>query len=246
MKIFEQFKNLDQAKSTLPLLVFDIETVRCVDILPESGPLFDAWKYQRRKEDEDTYEQLALSFSTTAPLYAPFTKVVAASFGYFKGGEVFIKSFSGLDEKELLIQLSAFLETESVKDNFSMSGHSVLGYDFPILSKRCLSNGLPIPEILDNSTKKPWEVNIYDLNPILKMNGFYQESLVTSCYLLNVDSPKTTNVDGSLVSDIFYGKGKEKAKLAAIAAYCNEDVHATLNCFLRLLGWDTVQEYKVK
>ena len=56
MKVFEQFKHLDQAKSTLPLLVFDIETVRCVDILPESGPLFDAWKYQRRKEEELTYE----------------------------------------------------------------------------------------------------------------------------------------------------------------------------------------------
>ena len=246
MKIFEQFKNLDQSKSTLPLLVFDIETVRCVDVLPESGPLFEAWKYQRRKEDDGTYEQLALSFSTTAPLYAPFAKVVAASFGYYKGGEVFIKSFSGLDEKELLIELSTFLNSDSVMENFSLSGLAISGYDIPILAKRCLSNGLPIPEILDNSTKKPWEVNIYDLNPILKMNGFYQESLVTSCYLLGVDSPKTNNVDGSQVSDIFYGKGKDKAKLAMIAAYCNEDVHATLNCFLRLLGFDIVQEYKVK
>lgn len=246
MKIFDKFKNLDQSKSTLPLLVFDIETVRCVDVLPESGTLFDAWKYQRRKEDEETYEQLALSFNTAAPLYAPFTKVVAASFGYFKGGEVFIKSFSGLDEKELLIELSTFLNSESVKENFSLSGLAIQGYDIPILCKRCLSNGLPIPDILDNSTKKPWEVDIYDLNPILKMNGFYQESLVTSCYLLGVDSPKNDNVDGSQVSDIFYGKGKDKAKLAMIAAYCNEDVHATLNCFLKLLGWDIVEEYKVK
>lgn len=246
MNIFNQFKDLDQAESTLPLLVFDIETVRCVDILPESGPLFEAWKYQRRKEEEETYEQLALSFSTSAPLYAPFAKVVAASFGYFKGGEVFIKSFSGLDEKELLIELSAFLNSDSVRENFSLSGLAIQGYDCPMLAKRCLSHGLPIPDILDNSTKKPWEVDLYDLNPILKMGGFYQESLVTSCYLLGVPSPKCDNVDGSQVSDIFYGVGKEKAKLAVIAAYCNEDVHATLNCFLRLLGWDLVEEYKVK
>lgn len=243
MKIFEQFKNLDQSKSTLPLLVFDIETVRCVDVLPESGPLFDAWKYQRRKEDEDTYEKLALSFSTTAPLYAPFAKVVAASFGYFKGGEVFIKSFSGLDEKELLIQISSFLETDSVKENFAMAGHSIKGFDIPMLNKRCLANGLEIPSILDVAGEKPWMIPHFDLNEILRMGGYYQESLITACLLLGVESSKTDLIDGSQVSGIFYNL---ENGLDLITKYCANDTLSTLNCFLRLIGWDTVQEYKVK
>ena len=243
MKIFEQFKNLDQAKSTLPLLVFDIETVRCVDILPESGPLFDAWKYQRRKEEELTYEQLALSFSTSAPLYAPFTKVVAASFGYFKGGEVFIKSFSGLDEKELLIQLSAFLETESVKENFFLGGQNIKGFDIPTLNKRLLANGLEIPSILDVAGEKPWMIPHFDLNEILRMGGYYQESLITACLLLGVQSSKTDAIDGSKISNVFYEKDEN---LEQISEYCANDVFATINCFLKLLRWDFVESYKIK
>ena len=243
MKVFEQFKHLDQAKSTLPLLVFDIETVRCVDVLPDSGPLFDAWKYQRRKEGELTYEQLALSFSTSAPLYAPFTKVVAASFGYFKGGEVFIKSFSGLDEKELLIQLSAFLETESVKENFAHGSHSIKGFDIPMLNKRCLANGLEIPSILDTAGEKPWLISHFDLNEILRMGGYYQESLITACLLLGVESSKTDLIDGSQVSDIFYNAGNN---LSLISDYYKNDTLSTINCFLRLIGWDIVEGYKEK
>lgn len=275
MKVLEKFKLLDPAASTLPILVFDIETVRSFDILPEEGPVFDAWAYQRRNSDDLTYEGLASSYSTDAPLYSAFCQVVSISFGYYKGGEVLIKSFSSLDEKELLTKVANFLNFKAVRDNFSLGGFAIKGYDIPILCKRYLANGISIPDILDNSTKKPWELDVYDLMEMLKMNGFYNESLITACLLLGVESPKS-NMDGSGVSDLFYSapevpapkkKTKAKAKeeveeteevptltaeeikqqnLLQIQSYCNKDVHATINCFLKLLQWDLVKEYKEK
>jgi hypothetical protein len=99
------------------------------------------------------------------------------------------------------------------------------------------------------------------------MNGFYNESLITACLLLGVDSPKS-NLDGSGVSDLFYSapeipatkkKTKKEEEVPALTAeeikqqnllqiqnYCNRDVHATINCFLKLLQWDFVKEYKEK
>ena len=266
MKVLEKFKSLDPAASTLPLLVFDIETVRSCDVLPKEGPVFNAWAYQRRKEDELEYEGLAKSFSSDAPLYSAFCKIVSVSFGFYKGGEVYIKSFTSQDEVSLLADVSDFLNSKAVRENFSLAGFAIKGYDIPVLCKRYLSCGLPVPDILDNSTKKPWEVDLYDLMEILKLNGFNNESLITACLLLGVDSPKS-NLNGTMISDLFYSvpevpkkksKGKDKDKdeegptaeeikkehLQQIQQYCNKDVHATINCFLKLLGWDFVKEYK--
>lgn len=267
MKVLDRFKVLDPAASTLPILVFDIETVRSFEVLPEEGPVFDAWAYQRRNSDVFMYDVLASSYSSDAPLYSAFCQVVSVSFGYYKGGEVFIKSFSSLDEKELLTKVADFLDSKAVVENFSLGGFAIKGYDIPILCKRYLANGISIPGILDNSTKKPWELDVYDLMDILKMNGFYNESLITACLLLGVDSPKS-NLDGSGVSDLFYSapeipapkkKTKKEEEVPALTAeeikqqnllqiqnYCNRDVHATINCFLKLLQWDFVKEYKEK
>lgn len=225
--------------------------------------MFDAWAYQRRKEDVEMYDVLAESFSTTAPLYAAFCKIVNVSFGFYKGGEVYIKSFCSDDELTLLNDVSDFLNSKNVNENFSLAGFAVKGYDIPILCKRFLANGLPIPDMLDNSTKKPWELDVFDLLEILKMNGFSNESLITACLLLGVESPKN-NLDGRLISDLFYSepvakktKGKSKDEVVSleehreqslikIKEYCNKDVHSTLNCFLKILGWDLVSDYKVR
>lgn len=246
MEALKKYKSINPTTGTLPLLVFDIETVRTHKELPESGPVFDAWKYKRRKENETEYAQLAESFATSAPLYAAFTKVIAASFGYYRAGKITMKSFYGSDEAALLKEISEFLNEPKIIKQFDLAGFAIFGYDTPILAKRCLANGLPIPELLDNTAKKPWEVSSVDLMPLLKMGGFYTENLLETCLLLGVEGSKCDNIDGSQVSDIYYGAGKDKAKLATISSYCNEDVLATTNCLLRILGWETVKDYDVK
>jgi len=251
MKVLEKFKGLDAAESTLPLLVLDIKTVRSVEVLPSEGDIFEVWKYKRESEGEIEYDDLALSFNKDASLFAPFSKIVAVSFGFYRGGSSYLRSVYGEDEKELLESLATFLNSDAVTKSFSLAGFA-LQYDIPILCKRFLHNGLEVPAILDNSNRKPWEVDMYDLMKIMKMDGFNNESLLSTCLLLNVPLPKTDEVHGSQISDIYYSsnkktkKGAEKemeAKLELISKYCNEDVHATLNCFLKLLSWDLVEEY---
>jgi hypothetical protein len=254
MKALEKFKLLDPAESTLPLLVFDIKTTRIMETLPIEGPYYDVWEQKRESEGEFEYEQLALSFNNEASLFAPFCKVVAVSFGFYRGGDNYIKSFYGDDEKELLQNLHTFLTSETVTKSFSLSGFA-LGYDVPVLVKRFLHNGIEVPAILDNSNRKPWEVDMYDLMKIMKMDGFYNESLLSTCLLLNVPAPNTDGLTSKEIANIYYSsnkktkKGAEKemeAKLQLVSRYCNEDVHATINCFLKLLSWDIVETYTQK
>ena len=246
MKALEKYRQLDPATSTLPILVFDIETVRSHEVLPTAGEVFEAWKYKRRKENEVDYEVLSLSFNDVAPLYAAFTKVVAASFAYYKAGKVLLKSFSGYDEKELLIDIAKFLNDKKVKKQFTLCGFAIKGYDLPVLCKRYLAHSLPIPEIIDTSGLKPWEITSIDLMELLKMSGFYNESLAEACLLLGVKSSKSENIDGSKISDIFYGAERDEVNLKTISDYCNNDTFATLNCLLKVLGWDVVETYDIK
>lgn len=246
MKALNKYKQLNPETDTLPLLVFDIETVRSHSVLPESGPVFEAWKYKRRKENEVDYDSLSLSFNTMAPLYAAFTQVIAASFGYFKAGKVYIKSFYGADEKLLLEEIAAFINDKKVSKQFVPSGFAIKGYDLPVLSKKYLSHELPIPDKIDFSGLKPWEADALDLMELIKFGGFYPDNLLETCLLLGVEGSKCDNIDGSQISDIYYGAGKDKAKLATISSYCNEDVFSTLNCFLKVLGWSAADSYEVR
>lgn len=243
MKALNKYKQLNPETDTLPLLVFDIETVRSHSVLPESGPVFEAWKYKRRKENEVDYQSLSLSFNTMAPLYAAFTQVIAASFGYYKANKVYIKSFYGADEKLLLEEIAAFINDKKVAKQFTLSGHSIKTYDLPILCKRYLANMLPIPELIDNSGLKPWEISSIDTLELLKMSSFNSESLMESCLLLDVKSSKSDDVDGSKVSDIYYS---DVDNIKIISNYCSDDVLATLNCLLRMLGWDVVDKIENK
>lgn len=241
MQVLNKFKGLNPT----PLLFFDIECVRGEKTLPESGVLFDAWAYQRRKEGETTHEQLSASYESISPLYAEFNKVICVSFGFVYNDVLNIKSFSGADEKELLLQVHDFLSLEHF-NKYTLCGYASNGYDIPVLSRRMLSHRIPLPLTIDFSDKKPWEVSPIDLQKVWNMNGFYTASLTTACYCLGIETSKSDNIDGSKISEIFWGKGKEKAKLATISSYCNEDVLATCNIARVLMGEDIITEYVIK
>lgn len=241
MQVLNKFKKI----TPLPLLFFDIECVRGEKILPESGVLFDAWAYQRRKEEETSYEELAASYEKFSPLYAEFNKVICASFGYVHNNVLNIKTFSGADEKELLLQIRDFLSLEHF-NKYTLCGYASNGYDIPVLSRRMLSHRIPLPSTIDFSDKKPWEVTPIDLQKVWNMNGFYTASLTTVCYSLGIETSKSDNMDGGKVSDIFWGPGKDKAKLATISSYCNEDVLATCNIARVMMGDEIINEYILK
>lgn len=241
MEVLQKFKGVNPT----PILFFDIECVRGEKTLPEKGVLYDAWAYQRRKEDETTYEQLKESYEKFSPLYAEFNKVICASFGFIYDNKLNVKAFSGSDEKELLVGIRDFLS----QDNFSkytLCGYASNGYDIPVLSRRMIANRIGVPPAIDFSNKKPWEVTPIDLQKVWNMNGFYTASLTTVCYCLGIETSKSDNIDGSKVSDIFWGAGKDKAKLATISSYCNEDVLSTANIARVLMGEEVISEYVIK
>jgi hypothetical protein len=210
--------------------IFDLETCREYENLPEeSSPCYQAWRYLRKKEGETSYEQLNASYRDKAALYPEFSKVIAATFGWFERdsndrAQLKLKSFSDRDESTLLDQVNDFLWMVGNLKR-SLAGIAIIGYDMPLLVKRNLHHGKAVPPILDLGTKKPWEIDIFDLLPIWKMTSFSPASLPMICYCLGVDSPKSEELDGSMVGDLYFAPDPvEGQNLGLISAYCDRDV----------------------
>ena len=75
------------------LIFYDIETARAVDVLKEGTPLYEAWKYKARYQNElnkKTGETFTVEeyFYEKAPLYAPFGKVVTVVVGRIKDNKI--------------------------------------------------------------------------------------------------------------------------------------------------------------
>ena len=108
------------------ILFLDIETVPQFskhEELPEA--IRDLWKKKsetfRKGEDEQDWPQ---SQYRRAGIYAEFGKIICISCGYFTPEKTFrIKSFSGHDEKEILIAFCRrieFLERSDFRDDGSI------------------------------------------------------------------------------------------------------------------------------
>ncbi|WP_258103176.1 ribonuclease H-like domain-containing protein [Marinoscillum sp. MHG1-6] len=219
------------------LLIVDIETVAQDEHfsgLPED--LQKHWEYKSgflRNGDELSAEEL---FEARAGIYAEFGKVIVVAFGIYhqmENGELAIrvKSFASNDEKELLTTIKEFLEKKFDPETVRLCAHNGKEFDFPYLSRRMLLNGLKLPYVLDNSGKKPWEVNFLDT---MEMWKFGDRKSYTSLDLLTTifDIPSSkSELDGSKVNYTYY---HETEGLKRIEKYCQGDVIATAQLYLRL------------
>lgn len=116
------------------------------------------------------------TYFNRAGLFAEFGKVVCISAGYFykRGGvlQLKIKSFTGENESEILKDFSKMLvEHFNSIERFLLCGHNITEFDVPFLSRRLLANSLPIPELLDLSGLKPWQVPHLDTMRFWKFGG---------------------------------------------------------------------------
>lgn len=219
------------------LLILDIETVaQAADYSEVSENLQSHWERKAsflRNEEELSAEEL---FSTRAGIYSEFGKVIVVAVGIFhelKNGDlgIRVKSFADDDEKNLLQTVKDFLEKKFDPELLKLCGHNGKEFDFPYLSRRMLLNGLPLPYVLDNSGKKPWEVNFLDT---LEMWKFGDRKNFTSLDLLTTifDIPSSkSDIDGSKVNHVYY---HEKNGLEKIEKYCQGDVIATAQLFLKM------------
>ena len=224
------------------LCFYDIETARAVEVLEEGTPIYDAWKYKARYQNElnkKTGQEYTLEeyYYEKAPLYAPFGRVVAIVVGRIKDNKIYLKSYASYNEKELLEDFNRDLELvyqSNPKTRFvSFNG---VGFDTPYLEKRSIINGVKPANLLQESHLQPWLVTQLDLSKIWKGNAFYPDSLVAVATSLGLPSPKDA-LDGSEVSNAFYDK-----RLPEIVKYCLKDVETTVRVYRKLAFLPDLEE----
>ncbi len=227
MDVFNQLKNI---------LFLDIETVSCApDYESLDDRLKPLWLKKAdflRNEEGLTPEEL---FFKKAGIYSEFGKIITIGIGYFtqtESGELGfrVKSLSSDDEKDVLLDFKNLMENKLDQNKISLCAHNGKEFDFPYLCRRLLINQMEIPEILNLSGKKPWEVRHLDT---IEMWKFGDRKNYTSLDLLaaifNISSSKK-DIDGTMVNHVYF----VEKDLKKIADYCRNDVVVTSQIYLKL------------
>lgn len=237
---------LDKIK-TEDVVFLDIETVNAVKTLKKGTPLFDAWEYKARYQNEinrKTGELYSTEeyFNLKAALYAPFAKIICITVGrIIDNSKIVVKSYWGDDEKELLTDFNEDLKAVYAKNsNTTLCGLNNIGFDEPFIFKRMIINGIRPQKLLDSSGLKPWEVKSVDLGKLFQGSSFYPDSLLAIATALGLPSPKD-GIDGSMVTKVYYEGGLER-----IVAYCEKDVVTTANIFRKFKFEEEITEVVIK
>jgi uncharacterized protein YprB with RNaseH-like and TPR domain len=225
------------------ILFLDIETVpetqNYQELDPEMQSLWEnKTQYQRRDEytPEDFYER--------AGIWAEFGKIVCISVGYFtfKGDirHFRVTSFFG-DEKKLLHDFNNLINNHFSQPQHLLCGHNAKEFDLPFIARRMIINQVVIPNKLNLFGKKPWEVPHLDTLELWKFGDYkHFTSLKLLTKVLGIPSSKG-DIDGSQVGYVFY----VEKDIDRIITYCEKDVIAVAQIFLRLRREDLLVEDEI-
>jgi 3'-5' exonuclease len=227
---------MDLKEITGNILFIDIETAAQYpdynSVPPITQELWAKKTELRRKKDEASPED----FYETAGIYAEFGRIVCISAGYFqeeKDKLIFrIKSYYNKDEKQLLIEFAETLNKFYSNPDRLLCAHNGKEFDFPYIARRMLINGVKLPDMIDYSGKKPWEVPYLDTLELWKFGDHKNyTSLNLLASIFGMPSPKD-DLDGSMVNHTFW----KENDINKIVTYCEKDVYALSQVFLRLKG----------
>lgn len=235
------------------ILFLDIETVsqtRYYRDLPER--LVHLWEdkaisLQQRIPEAYTKEMDAQAiFAKGAAIFAEFGKIICVSVGfiYHKENEdrFRVKSFYGHDEKVILSEFVSMLSHFGNASEINLCGHNIKEFDIPYICRRLLINNFPLPEILNIGAKKPWEVPLLDTLEMWKFGDYkHYTSLNLLTALFDIPTPKD-DINGSQVTGVYY----EENDVKRIATYCEKDVVATTQLFLKLNQMPTIQSHLIE
>ena len=219
------------------ILFIDIETVAqtaTFEELPER--LQPLWEKKAQYISEKTVSTQE-SFSDKAAIYAEFGRIIVIGLGYlFYNAEnelsLKLKSISGHNEQKVLTDFIQLLTHKFDPKTTLLCAHNGKEFDFPYLCRRMLINEIPLPEILQISHKKPWEINHIDTMELWK---FGDKKSYTSLELLAAvfDIPASKNdLSGDKVNQAYY----QENGLERIATYCQKDVAVLAQLYLKLNG----------
>jgi 3'-5' exonuclease len=215
------------------ILFLDIETVPLspsFELLEEYDRQLwsDKSRFIREKNNvsvEESYHQ--------AGIYAEFGKIVCISVGYFvvRMGERLFRttSFANHNEAFLLNEFSHLLEHRFNNPFRVLCAHNGKEFDFPYICRRMLINGIALPQLLDISGKKPWEIAHLDTMELWKFGDYkHYTSLKLLARIFGIPTPKD-DIDGSMVRSVYY----EQGDLDRISVYCQKDVATVAQLFLK-------------
>ena len=220
------------------ILFLDIETVPNwpnYEVMPEKFKLL--WNKKAgylKRDDEETPESLY----DRAGIYAEFGKIICVSSGFLSQGKFRIKSFFGEDEYALLKDFAYMLDTYYNKPDALLCAHNGKEFDFPYLSRRMLINGIKLPGPLNIAGKKPWEIAHIDTMELWKFGDFKNyTSLDLLTTVFGIPTPKD-DINGADIKKVFW----EDNDLDRIVTYCQKDVLAIAQLFLKYQGKDLIKD----
>jgi hypothetical protein len=230
------------------ILFLDIETVPqhpSHSDLPEVFvPLWEKKASQLNRLDKLSTDDVSKAdeIYERAGIYAEFGKIICISTGVVRNNSLWIKSFSGHDETELLQGFIDMLGKAREKGFSFLCAHNGKEFDYPYMIRRMLINGLDIPAILDLSEKKPWEINHLDTMELWKFGDYKNyTSLELLAAVFGIPTPKD-DIKGSDVARVYW----QERNLERIVSYCQKDVITIVNLFLRFKGKPIVPDEMVQ
>ena len=227
------------------ILFLDIETVPQQKSFSDNPEKMQAL-WEKKSSYFRTGEETAEDVYQRAGIYAEFGKIICISVGIISkaktGSGLRLKSYFSEDEKQLLIDFSDMLRKYTANKVLYLCAHNGKEFDFPYIARRMLVNGLKLPSLLDNAGKKPWEVHHLDTMELWKFGDFkHYTSLELLTTIFDIPSPKN-DLDGSQVAEVYW----EEKSLKRIVEYCQEDVQAIVQIFLRYKGMELIKPENIE
>lgn len=226
------------------ILFLDIETAPCAQEFDAlSDEMQELWRSKcrsllKKPEDEIEQDELEDLFKTRAGIYSEYGKIICISVGFLTRQPdsnepvLRLKSFSNHLESTVIEDFIELLGKHfNNPDRFAICGHNIKEFDVPYICRRALINQLALPKMLDIAGKKPWETkHLLDTLEMWKFGDIKNyTSLRLLCAVFDIPSPKD-DISGADVGQVYW----EERDLDRIATYCEKDVLATVQLFLRL------------
>lgn len=226
------------------IMFLDIETVPVSPSFDELDPLRQVlWDRKSAYFRNDI--QSAGDVWQRAGIYAEFGKIICISVGLLKDKNPYgfrLKSFFGSDEKIILTGFSELLSKYSKNHDILLCAHNGKEFDYPYIARRMIINNIPIPVILDNAGKKPWEVKLLDTMELWKFGDYKSyTSLDLLSSILGIPSPKD-DIDGSMVADIYW----KEQDIKRIVRYCEKDVLTVAQIILRFMNFPVISKENIE
>lgn len=231
------------------ILFLDVETVSQTEYYSELhedvASLWEEKYHQIKNRAPEKYapDSNAENCLQDMGLFAEFGRIACISIGFVyteeKTRKMRLKSFFGDNEKLILEEFANVLQKST---NFKLCGHNIREFDVPYIARRMIINDIPLPKLLLNARKKQWESPVIDTMEMWKFGDYkHYTSLKLLCNALNIKSPKE-NMEGKDVYHVFY----QEKDFFRISHYCEKDVIATIQVFLKLNGEKTIDENNIE